>query len=234
MDVSEEEVAKFDNLAHEWWDPKGAFRSLHLLNPLRLAFIKARAALPSAPTLDVGCGGGLLSEGLCQLGAKVTGIDASQDAITVARIHAEHHGLPIHYHRYTAEGFLAENNERLASFKVVCALELLEHVPDPVATLKTISALAAPGADVFLSTINRTPKAFFLGIVAAEYILNFVPKGTHQYAHFIRPSELIAWGKQADLSLLKLQGVTYHPLRQTFSLSDDVAINYMVHFRKGE
>lgn len=228
VNVDPAELQKFDELASRWWDPEGEFKPLHELNPLRLAFIEERAALRDARALDVGCGGGLLSEALAAAGAQVTGIDMAPAPLTVARLHQMQSGLDsIEYLDTHAEALAAE---RPGSFDVVTCMEVVEHVPDPASLLRACGALAAPGGHVFLSTLNRTPKAFLLAIVGAEYVLNMLPRGTHEYAKFIRPSELRRWARAAGLEFVEVEGISYDPLSRSFSRTSDVDVNYLMHF----
>lgn len=224
------ELAKFDALASRWWDPDGEFGPLHRMNPVRLGYIEARAPLAGKRCLDVGCGGGLLSEGLARVAAQVLGIDLAPAALRVARLHATGEGLNnVEYREASASQLLAEH---AGAFDLVTCLEVLEHVPDPARLLADLAKLARPGGDVIVSTLNRTPKAFALGIVGAEYLLGMIPRGTHEYARFIRPSELEAWGRQAGLELLDLKGMQMQPLTGRFSLSARVDVNYLAHFRR--
>lgn len=224
------EVAKFDALASRWWDPEGEFRPLHQLNPLRVDYVATRAALENAAVLDVGCGGGLLSEALAERGAQVTGIDMASGPLTVARLHQQQSGLKnIEYRESTAEQ-LAEKQP--GEFDVVTCMEVIEHVPDPVSLVRACANLATPGGQVFLSTLNRTPKAYALAIVGAEYVLNMLPRGTHEYEKFIRPSELRQWCRDAGLGFAGLTGISYRPLRRDFELGADVDVNYLMHLCK--
>jgi 2-polyprenyl-6-hydroxyphenyl methylase/3-demethylubiquinone-9 3-methyltransferase len=223
------ELAKFDEIAHRWWDPDGEFRPLHELNPLRLGYVDERAGLFGQRVLDVGCGGGILAEGMAGFGARVVGIDLAEGPLEVARLHALETGAEVDYRLVSAEA-LAETEP--ASFDVVTCMELLEHVPDPASTVAACARLVRPGGSVFLSTINRTPKAYLLAVVAAEYLLRWLPRGTHDYARFIRPSELGRWVRAAGLQLLELSGVSYEPFRRRFSLSSHLGVNYLAHARR--
>lgn len=227
--VDPAELARFDAIASRWWDPNGEFRPLHRINPLRTRYIAERCALPGRRVLDVGCGGGLLSEALANEGAKVTGIDMAEGALSVARLHQLESGLKIDYRQTTAEEFA---EERPATYDVVTCLEMLEHVPEPDSVVEACAALVQPGGDVFFSTINRTAKAFALAIVGAEYLLKWVPRGTHEYRKFIRPSELERWARGAGLTLRNLSGLEYDPLGDRFFLSGNVDVNYFAHFRR--
>jgi len=230
--VDDDEVRKFDQLASRWWDPHGEFKPLHLLNPLRTGYVAERATLAEAQVLDVGCGGGLLSESLAQLGAQVTGIDMAPGPLAVARLHQQKSGLEsIRYLESTAES-LAEAEP--GAFDVVTCMEVIEHVPDPASLIAACATLLRPGGQIFFSTLNRTPQAFLLAIVGAEYVLGMLPRGTHEYEKFIRPSELRSWASDAELSFVDIRGITYHPLGDRFSLGSDVAVNYLMHFTRPE
>lgn len=223
------EVEKFDRMAADWWDPEGPARPLHDLNPTRLRFIADVAPIEDTPILDVGCGGGLVSEGLARLGAQVTGVDAAQSVIEVARAHAQTSGLSIDYR----QGVLAEHAPAWRHhFPVITCLELLEHVPSPPDLLKTMASCLAPGGHLIVSTINRTPQAFVGAIVGAEYLLRLLPPGTHEYKQFIRPSELNRWARAAGLRPVTLKGLRYNPFTRQAQLTPKVGINYLVHFRK--
>jgi 2-polyprenyl-6-hydroxyphenyl methylase/3-demethylubiquinone-9 3-methyltransferase len=222
---------RFAAQASQWWDPTGAMRGLHQINPLRLDYIAERAGIAGRLCVDVGCGGGLVSEGLASRGAaSVLGIDLAEDMLAVARLHAADGQFDNLQYRCMDADKLAD--EAPGTVDLVTCLEVLEHVPDPAALLAALARLAAPGGDIVLSTLNRTPKAFALAIVGAEYLVGMVPRGTHQYARFIRPSELEAWGRTCELELLDLTGIEYRPLAGRFELSGDVGVNYLAHFRK--
>jgi 2-polyprenyl-6-hydroxyphenyl methylase / 3-demethylubiquinone-9 3-methyltransferase len=223
------ELAKFTALAQSWWDPKGPSRPLHDLNPLRLQYIERTLSLPDKQVLDVGCGGGILSEAMARAGARVLGIDLSQAVLDVAELHALEGKVPADYRVIAAEE-LAQ--ERPAAFDLATCMEMLEHVPDPAASLKALAALVKPGGDVIVSTLNRNPLAFAVAIVGAEYIARVLPRGTHQYLKFIRPSELARWGRQAGLELRDLTGITYNPFTRSFRLSPNTDINYLAHFSR--
>lgn len=223
------EIAKFDALASRWWDPDGDFRPLHRINPLRLDYIRQRAPLKGRTVLDVGCGGGILTESMAGEGARVTGIDMADKALAVARLHQAESGANVEYLKSTAETFAAE---RAGQFDVVTCLEMLEHVPDPAGVVAACRALVKPGGDVFFSTINRNPKSFLFAIVGAEYVLKLLPAGTHEYEKFIRPSELDAWARQAGLEHLGSIGLHYNPLTKVYSLGPNVDVNYLMHFRR--
>jgi 2-polyprenyl-6-hydroxyphenyl methylase/3-demethylubiquinone-9 3-methyltransferase len=221
------ELAKFDALAAQFWDSQGDFRPLHLLNPVRAQFIAARASLGGRRVLDVGCGGGLLSESLARAGAQVTGIDLAPGMVEVARLHAAEGGLAIDYRVASAEE-LAQAGP--GEFDVVTCMEMLEHVPDPAAMTATLARLLAPGGALFVSTLNRNLKSFLLAIVGAEYILRLIPRGTHEYERLIRPAELARWARAAGLSLGELAGIDFNPLTGHVALSGDVSVNYLAHF----
>lgn len=220
------EVAKFEAMAHRWWDPEGDFRPLHDINPARLAWIAERHPLAGARVVDVGCGGGLLTEGMAQLGARVTGIDAGEAPLTVARLHGLESGVEVDYRHCAAEVLAAESP---GAFDVVTCLEMLEHVPEPASVIRACAELARPGGDLFFSTINRNPKAWALAVVGAEYVLGLLPKGTHDYARFIRPSELARWIRAAGLELKEIAGMRYNPFTRDCRIDRDVDVNYIVH-----
>lgn len=220
------ELDKFAASAPRWWDPQGDMKPLHELNPLRVAYIAERAKLDGARVADVGCGGGILSEALAKRGAHVTGIEASADVAQVAKMHLLESKLPIDYHCTTVEEFAAG---AAGQFDVVTCMEMLEHVPDPAAVVAACAQLVKPGGHLFLSTLNRNPKSFLLAVVAAEYVLGMLPRGTHRYSQFIRPSEMAVWLRAADLTLRELKGITYNPLFRNYGLSDDIDVNYLAH-----
>jgi len=223
------ELAKFSALATSWWDPAGPSRPLHELNPLRLRYVEQAAALSGARVLDVGCGGGILSEAMAKRGAQVMGIDLSQAVLDVADLHALESKLQIQYRGVAAEELAAAQP---GEFDLVTCMEMLEHVPDPAATLGALAALVKPGGDVVVSTLNRKPQAFAVAILGAEYIARMLPRGTHEYLKFIRPSELARWGRTAGLTLLDLTGISYNPLTRAFRLSPNTDINYLAHFKR--
>ncbi len=227
--VDPQELAKFEELAHRWWDPESEFKPLHNINPLRLDYIDRRARLAGKQVVDVGCGGGILSESMAARGAEVTGIDMGEAPLGVARLHTLESGVKVDYRRMTAEALA---DQAPASFDVVTCMELLEHVPDPGSTVAACARLVKPGGHVFLSTINRNPKAYLLAIIGAEYVLGLLPKGTHDYAKFIRPAELGRWLRDAGLELDDLTGMTYNPLTRQYSLGRDVDVNYLAHARR--
>lgn len=227
--VDPAEIAKFDAAAPRWWDPDGEFRPLHDLNPARLDYIEARAGLAGRQVLDVGCGGGLLAEGMARRGARVLGVDLAPEALAVARLHATESGLAVEYRQIAVES-LAESTP--AGFDVVTCLEMLEHVPDPAAIVAALGRLVRPGGHVILSTINRNARAFALAIVGAEYVMRLLPMGTHRYARLIRPSELSRWARAAGLELAGLAGLDYDPVARSARVSGDVSVNYLAHFRR--
>ena len=217
------ELKKFGELAHRWWDPHGEFRPLHEINPLRLGWIEGLAPLAGRDVLDVGCGGGILAEAMARSGARVTGIDLSDKPLKVAELHLHESGLPISYRKVSAEDL---SEEKPRSFDVVTCMELLEHVPDPASTVAACARLAKPGGRVFFSTINRNPKSYLFAVIGAEYVLKLLPKGTHDYARFIRPSELARWCRDAGLRPLEFKGMTYNPVSREYRLGEDCGVNY--------
>ena len=225
--VDPSEVAKFEALANRWWDKNSEFKPLHDINPLRSNYIDLHAGVAGKKILDVGCGGGILAEGLAQRGGEVSGIDMGEAPLEIAKLHALESGVEVNYQRITAEELAEQQPE---SFDVVTCLEMLEHVPNPASVIQACAKLCKPGGHVFFSTINRNPKAYALAVVGAEYVLNMLPKGTHEYSKFIRPSELSNWIRQADLSLQNMTGLTYNPITKSYKLNPrDVDVNYMVH-----
>ena len=228
--LDHDEVKKFDDLAAKWWDPDGEFKPLHQINPLRVGFIKERANLEGIKVLDVGCGGGILAEALSKLGAKVTGIDASEQTIGVAQNHSNAVGSDVSYYQTTIEEFIANKPEE--KFDVITCLEMLEHVPSPGEIIKTCSTILKDDGDIFFSTINRNPRSYLFAIVGAEYILNLLPKGTHDYRKFIKPSELAKWIRDARLSQIETIGLSYNPITDNYWLGKDIQVNYMVHAKK--
>jgi len=228
--VDAEEIRKFSELASRWWDPTGEFRPLHDMNPLRADYIDQNSPVSGKKLIDVGCGGGILSEALAQKGAQVSGIDMGEPPLAVARLHAEESGLEIDYQQTTVEQLAST---KPGEFDVVCCLEMLEHVPDPSSVIRACAELTRAGGNLYFSTINRNPKSFLLAIVGAEYVLGLLPKGTHSYKKLIKPSELASWLREAGLELVEIRGVTMNPFTRQFSLSEsDVSINYMIHARK--
>ncbi|WP_042884471.1 bifunctional 2-polyprenyl-6-hydroxyphenol methylase/3-demethylubiquinol 3-O-methyltransferase UbiG [Cupriavidus necator] len=223
------EIDKFSELAHRWWDPESEFKPLHELNPLRLEWIDGIAGLAGKRVVDVGCGGGILSESMARLGATVRGIDLSTKALKVADLHSLESGVVVNYEEIAAEALAAREP---ASVDVVTCMEMLEHVPDPASIVRACATLVKPGGYVFFSTINRNLKAYLLAIVGAEYVLNMLPRGTHDYDKFITPSELARFARQAGLDLIEMRGMTYNPLSQVYSLNRDTDVNYMMAFRR--
>jgi 2-polyprenyl-6-hydroxyphenyl methylase/3-demethylubiquinone-9 3-methyltransferase len=225
INVDHAEVSKFEQLASRWWDPNSEFKPLHEINPLRLDYIDSRAGLNGKTVLDVGCGGGILAESMAARGGKVTGIDMGQAPLEVARLHLLESGQQVDYRHIPVEELAAEMP---AQFDVVTCMEMLEHVPDPASVIAACATLVKPGGQVFFSTINRNPKSYLFAIVGAEYILRMLPKGTHDFAKFIRPSELNRWARKAGLDTLDLTGMTYNPLTGVYKLHPgDVDVNYM-------
>lgn len=232
--VDPAELAKFTALAQSWWDPKGPSKPLHDLNPLRLQYVERAArsgvaGLKDRKVLDVGCGGGILAEAMARSGAQVLGIDLSQAVLDVAQLHALEANVSLEYRAVAAED-LAQ--QRPASFELVTCMEMLEHVPDPAGSIQALAALVQPGGDVVVSTLNRNPLAFAVAIVGAEYIARVLPRGTHEYLKFIRPSELARWGRDAGLELRDLTGIAYNPLTRSFRLSPNTDVNYLAHFTR--
>lgn len=227
--VDPQEVAKFGELAHRWWDPNSEFKPLHDINPLRLGWIDRCVGLAGKKVLDVGCGGGLLTEGMAGCGATVTGIDMSEKALGVAKLHMLESGRQIDYRHIAAETLAAEMP---ASFDAVTCLEMLEHVPDPASTVAACAALVKPGGQVFFSTINRNPKAYLFAVIGAEYILNMLPKGTHDYAKFLRPAELARCAREAGLEVTEIVGMSYNPLTRAYRLGGDTSVNYLMRAGK--
>jgi 2-polyprenyl-6-hydroxyphenyl methylase / 3-demethylubiquinone-9 3-methyltransferase len=226
--VDAEEIQKFEKLAARWWDPHGEFKPLHDINPLRLNFINERTPLAGKRVVDVGCGGGILAEAMSALGARVTGIDKGEAPLAVARLHLKESGRSVSYHNALAEEWAEAHT---GEYDVVTCLELLEHVPDPSSTVAACAKLVAPGGAVFFSTINRNPKAWLFAIVGAEYILGMLPKGTHDYAKLIKPSELAAWCRHAGLDVREMTGMHYSPLTQSYRLAPGLDVNYLAYTR---
>jgi len=229
INVDLTELNKFSELAHKWWDKTSEFKPLHDINPLRLNYIDKAVLLKNKSVLDVGCGGGILSESMAQKGAKVMGIDLGEKALKVAQLHSMESGVEVDYQLIAVEELAKIQPE---SFDVVTCLEMLEHVPDPTSIVQACAKLVKPDGHVFFSTINRNPKSYLFAVVGAEYILNMLPRGTHDYEKFIKPSELASWARSADLSLCHQTGMSYNPITQNYSLGDDVSVNYLVHFIK--
>ncbi|HEX2667289.1 MAG TPA: bifunctional 2-polyprenyl-6-hydroxyphenol methylase/3-demethylubiquinol 3-O-methyltransferase UbiG [Gammaproteobacteria bacterium] len=224
-----DEIAKFDAIAARWWDPGGEFKPLHAINPLRLDYVDRCAPLAGRMVLDIGCGGGLMAEGMASRGAKVTGIDLSEGALKVAKLHLKESGRQVEYLHISAEALAAE---RPGAFDVVTCLEMLEHVPDPGSVIRACATMLKPGGQVVFSTLNRTPKAFALAILGGEYLLRLIPPGTHEYAKFIRPSELDAWAREAGLALRHSTGLHYNPLTRGYRMGPGLDVNYFMHFTK--
>ena len=222
------EVEKFNSLAHKWWDETSEFKPLHQINPLRLNFIASKVNLSSAKVLDVGCGGGILSESLAKEGARVTGIDQGENVIKIAKLHMKESNLNIDYKQMNIEDYYKISNEK---FDVITCLEMLEHVPDPSSIIDKCAALIKPGGTIFFSTINRNPKSFLFAIIGAEYILNLLPKVTHAYSKFITPAELRDWCLAKHLDFKSITGMTYNPFLQTYKLGDDTSVNYIVEVK---
>ena len=226
QNVDPEEIAKFAQLASRWWDPHSEFRPLHDMNPVRLKFINDRVGLQGKTVLDFGCGGGILAEGMAGLGASVTGIDLGDAPLAVAKLHLKESGRKVAYRHISAEDLA---REQPGSFDVVTCMEMLEHVPDPASTIAACAQLVKPGGQVFFSTINRNPKSWVMAIVGAEYVLKLLPRGTHEYMKFIKPSELERWARHAGLSVRELTGMHYNPLSKQFTLGRGVDVNYIAY-----
>jgi 2-polyprenyl-6-hydroxyphenyl methylase/3-demethylubiquinone-9 3-methyltransferase len=229
MNADHAEIGKFDAIAHRFWDPEGDFRPLHLINPVRTAYVAERCRINGARILDIGCGGGLLCEALQARGAQVTGIDLAPGMLETARLHAAERGVAIDYRLVQAEALAAAEP---GSFDVITCMEMIEHVPDPSAVVGAIGTLLRPGGAAVLSTLNRTPKSFAQAIVAAEYLLRLVPRGTHEYERLVRPSELAQWGRRAGLVLQDLTGLAFDPFTARASLTRDTRVNYLAHFTR--
>lgn len=227
--VDPAEIQKFEELASRWWDKSGEFKPLHDINPIRLNFINTNSPLAGKKALDVGCGGGILTESLARAGATTTGIDMGKAPLSIAKLHAMEEELDIEYLHTTVEAHATENT---ASYDVVSCMEMLEHVPDPASIVTACTQLVKPGGSVYFSTINRNAKSYLLAVLGAEYVMKMLPKGTHDYSKFIRPSELDIWARQAGLELKGIEGVIYNPLTGMFRKSSDVDVNYMVHYQR--
>ena len=229
MNADPAELQKFSDLAHRWWDPESEFKPLHQINPLRLDWIDAAAGLAGKRVVDIGCGGGILAESMAARGAQVTGVDLSEKALGVARLHLYESGKTVDYRLISAEEMARENPE---GFDVVTCMEMLEHVPDPASTIRACATLVKPGGHVFFSTLNRNLKSYLMAVVGAEYILKLLPKGTHEYAKFIKPSELARYVREAGLDLEDLTGMHYNPLSQVYSLGPNTDVNYLMRTSK--
>ena len=229
MNADPAELQKFSDLAHRWWDPTSEFKPLHEINPLRLDWIDRCASLAGKRVLDVGCGGGILSESMAAAGAQVSGIDLSEKALGVARLHLFESGQKVDYQHTSAEAYAAEHPGR---FDVVTCMEMLEHVPDPSSTVAACAQMVKPDGHVFFSTINRNFKAYLFAVVGAEYLLNLLPRGTHDYAKFIKPSEIARYCRNCNLEIVELIGMNYNPLTRVYSLGGDTDVNYLVHARR--
>jgi 2-polyprenyl-6-hydroxyphenyl methylase/3-demethylubiquinone-9 3-methyltransferase len=229
LNVDEQEVAKFEELASRWWDKNSEFKPLHEINPLRVNYIDERSPVAKRSLVDIGCGGGILCEALAQRGATVTGVDMGEAPLNVARLHMLESGLDIDYQLTTAEQMASQHP---GEFDIATCLEMLEHVPDPASVVQACADLVKPGGDLYFATINRNPKAFMLAIVGAEYLLQMLPKGTHDYAKFIQPAELTQWLRDAGLELEGMTGMTYNPITRRYKLTNDTDVNYLLHARK--
>lgn len=223
------EIAKFSESAAHWWDLNGEFKMLHELNPLRLEFVNQHAPLAGKTVIDIGCGGGILTESMAKLNANVTGIDMSEAALSVAQLHLHESNLKVEYIHTTAEKMAAE---RPGQYDIVTCMEMLEHVPDPTSIIRACASLVKPGGNLFFSTLNRNIKSYLFAIVGAEYALKLLPKGTHDFSKFIRPSELDEWSRQAGLSAKEMMGIHYNPLTKKFRLNEDISVNYLVWLKK--
>ena len=226
MNADPQELEKFSALAHRWWDPHSEFKPLHQINPLRLDWIDRLAPLAGKSALDIGCGGGILTEAMARRGARVKGIDLSDKALKVAQLHSLESRITVDYEAVSAEDLALRSP---SAFDVVTCMELLEHVPEPASTVRACAGLARPGGDVFFSTINRNLKAYLLAVIGAEYVLKLLPKGTHDYAKFIKPSELARHCRDSGLAVRSIIGMTYNPLARTYALGEDTDVNYLVH-----
>jgi 2-polyprenyl-6-hydroxyphenyl methylase/3-demethylubiquinone-9 3-methyltransferase len=227
--IDPSEIAKFSQSAAHWWDLGGEFKTLHEINPLRVNYINQKAPLLDKTVIDIGCGGGILSESMAKLGAHVTGIDMSEAALKVAKLHQMESGTAVNYQLITAEDMAAERPDQ---YDVVTCLEMLEHVPHPESVIAACAKLAKPNGDIFFSTLNRNIKSYLFAILGAEYILKLLPQNTHDFAKFIRPSELSAWARIAGLQLIEMKGLYYNPVTKNHSLTDDISVNYLVHAKK--
>ncbi|MBC7574506.1 MAG: bifunctional 2-polyprenyl-6-hydroxyphenol methylase/3-demethylubiquinol 3-O-methyltransferase UbiG [Herminiimonas sp.] len=231
MNADPQELQKFSDLAHRWWDPTSEFRPLHEINPLRLEWINARVPLAGKTVIDIGCGGGILTEAMARKGATVTGIDLSDKALKVADLHSLESGVQVRYEKIAAEDMALREPGR---FDVVTCMEMLEHVPDPAAIVRACAQLVKPGGKVFFSTLNRNPKAYLFAIIGAEYVLRLLPRGTHDFAKFIKPGELGQFIRNAGLNVDGVKGMTYNPLTRIYSLNQNTSVNYMIGASRGE
>ncbi len=229
VNVDHAEIARFESAASRWWDPEGEIRTLHEINPVRLAYVERAGSLAGRAIVDVGCGGGVLAEAMARAGAQVVGLDLAEELLRVAELHALEANVPVTYLRESAEQHAGSH---ASAYDVVTCMEMLEHVPDPASVVTALAALVRPGGDLFVSTINRTPRAYLHAVLGAEYVLRLLPAGTHTYARFIRPSELAAWAKAAGLTLVDVAGFDYDPFARTARLSSDARINYLMHLRR--
>jgi len=229
LNFDPQEIAKFEELASRWWDPESEFKPLHEINPLRLEYIDRRTSLEGKTVVDIGCGGGILAESMALKGANVLGVDMGKAPLSVASLHKLESGAELDYQQITAEELADKEPEK---YDVVTCMEMLEHVPDPASVIAACSKLVKPGGHVFFSTLNRNPKSYLLAIVGAEYIMKMLPKGTHDYSKFIKPSELENWARTADLHLRELTGMSYNILSKKYSLGHDVDVNYLMHMQK--
>jgi 2-polyprenyl-6-hydroxyphenyl methylase / 3-demethylubiquinone-9 3-methyltransferase len=229
--VDPAEIARFEAAASRWWDPQGEMRPLHDLNPVRLQYVERAGPLAGRRVLDVGCGGGLLAEAMARNGGLVTGLDLAEDLLQVARLHALESHIEVNYLLESAEAHASSNGD---AYDIVTCMEMLEHVPDPTAVVRALGASVRPGGDVFVSTLNRTPKAYALAVIGAEYLLRLLPAGTHTYEKFIKPSELARWAREAGLTVVDIAGLDYDPFARTARLTADATVNYLVHLRRGE
>lgn len=227
--IDKSEITKFSALAKEWWDINGPMKLLHTFNPLRLDYIQKHVEITGKKVLDIGCGGGILTESLSKSGATTTGIDMSGDAIHIAKQHAEKSNVKINYELISVEDFAKKNP---GAFDVITCMEMLEHVPNPLSIIQSAAQLLKPNGIIFFSTINRNPKSFLLAIIGAEYILNILPKGTHHYQKFLKPSELTQWAEKNNLMLRGLKGISYHPLKNKFEMTDSVVVNYLIYLQR--
>jgi 2-polyprenyl-6-hydroxyphenyl methylase/3-demethylubiquinone-9 3-methyltransferase len=231
MNADPRELEKFSALAHRWWDPNSEFKPLHRINPLRLDWIDALAPLSGKSALDIGCGGGILAEAMARRGARVKGVDLSDEALKVAQLHSLESRVQVDYEAVSAEDLAARSP---AAYDVVTCMELLEHVPDPASTVRACARLVRPGGHVFFSTINRNLKSYLLAVIGAEYVLKLLPRGTHDYARFVKPSELARHCRDAGLAVREIKGMTYNPLTRTYALGADADVNYLAHTVRGE